>query len=111
MLAALEVIRAVRRAGGGASLEHPADPGRHPLPSIWATAEWRGLARDAGLRLVRFDQCRLGAPSRKPTGLAASAAGLSAFEGLRCDHGPHEVLLGRDAEGEFVTKRAQAYPP
>eukprot|EP00969_Alexandrium_andersonii_P161609 7142645-Alexandrium_andersonii.AAC.1 len=67
-------MTAVRRSGGGASMEHPADPGCAPYPSIWNAEAYREFSRDWAMQLAVFDQCRLGAPSRKPTGLASSSA-------------------------------------
>eukprot|EP00974_Lingulodinium_polyedra_P076535 7407711-Lingulodinium_polyedra.AAC.1 len=91
-------------------MEHPADPGRDPLPSIWATAEWLALAARRGLVQATFAQCRFGAVSAKPTTLAASGPGVARLDGLRCPHGGHPPLIGVDAGGAFRTKAAQAYP-
>ena len=47
--------------------EHPADPGRHPYPSIFATPYFLELERRASASRITFPQCMLGASSRKDT--------------------------------------------
>ena len=109
MRASLAILRAVTGAGGAASKEHPADPKKDPLPSIWATREWTQLATAFGFVLHMFDQCRYGTTSTKPTCIGATYE-MKGVDGLRCNHGGHPPLIGRDSEGNFKTKGAQAYP-
>ena len=90
-------------------MEHPADPGP-PYPSIWATSEFGLLADEGGLEVVEFDQCCLGACSRKPTMLASSSPEVASWRQRRCRHFGHPPLIGRGPDGAFRTKDAQAYP-
>ena len=90
-------------------MEHPADPGP-PYPSIWATSEFGLLADEGDLEVVEFDQCCLGACSRKPTMLASSSPEVATWGQHRCRHFGHPPLIGRGPDGAFRTKDAQAYP-
>jgi len=91
-------------------LEHPADPGVAPFPSLFATAECLALQQASGAVLVTLDQCRFGAPSRKSTTILSTIPNVSALE-LRCNHKGHDlVLVGLDEHGRFRTAAAQEYP-
>lgn len=108
-----EVYGAVAEAGGEALHEHPADPGRHPYPSIFATTYFMELERRARSSRITFPQCMLGAPSRKDTTLSGTPGlrpGLELFP-VKCAHATHEQLIGLDESGRFKTRRAQSYPP
>eukprot|EP00439_Symbiodinium_sp_Y106_P030950 s4025_g3.t1 len=101
--------------GGCFLWEHPKDPGCRPYPSIFATAEFKELLLRTGSSSVSFDQCTLGGPTRKPTTLAGNVQGLDGFARYACpgespDH-RHELSLGFDSEGHFLTRRLQTYPP
>ena len=109
MWANLCLFLVARRAGCGVSMEHPADPGP-PYPSIWATSECGLLADEGDLKVVEFDQCCLGACSRKPTMLASSSPEVASWERHRCQHFGCPPLTGRGPDGPFGTKDAQAYP-
>ena len=111
MDANFRILRGVRRAKRGASMEHPADPGSEPYASVWNTPEFQQLALECELTVASFDQCRLGATSRKPTSLASSSPSVRSWEELVCTHGSHPGLIGRGPDGNFKTKQAQAYPP
>ena len=43
MLNTLALLDALAARGGACGMEHPADPGFDPLPSIWATDVMLGL--------------------------------------------------------------------
>ena len=104
-------IRAMAEAGGTISKEHPADRGHAPFPSIFATAYWKDLARRAGLKHTTFPQCMLGAPTKKMTTIASKGLEMTRFH-LHCNHASHsDVLFGLDEDGNFRTRKAQAYPP
>ena len=108
-----EVYGAVAESGGESLHEHPADPGRHPYPSIFATAYFIELERKARASRITLPQCMLGAPSRKDTTLSGTPGlqpGLALFP-MKCTHAMHEQLIGLDADGRFKTRRAQSYPP
>ena len=63
----LALAEAVSSRGGGHLLEHPADPGGDPYPSIWSTEELQGLeARTLAVRLL-LHQCMFGGRARKDT--------------------------------------------
>ena len=109
----LEVLALV--AGGPESrrpvgLEHPADMGRAPFASIWATPEVIDFEAGAGLRRVLLDQCRFGADVRKPTCISTNAAQAEEILAKRCNHSGHPGLIGLDAEGGFRTTPAARYP-
>ena len=91
-------------------MEHPADWGRDPYPSVWATESWQSMQRKFSLMLVEFDQCMMGSPARKSTGVGGNFEELSSLDGIRCTHGRHPALIGREADGSFRTRAAQAYP-
>ena len=91
-------------------LEHPADPGRHPYPSVFATDLMREVRSFIDGQVVTLRQCRFGAPPVKPTMLLSNGLGLRRT-GLLCNHhGKHQVLAGRNASGGFRTTVAAAYP-
>ena len=93
------------------SLEHPADPLAH-YPSIWRTAEVQRLVEISNSRLIELDQCALGAPTKKPTMKMTNAPDTSLLE-KRCKDVPehtHEVLEGREVDGQFRTRRGMVYP-
>ena len=110
MKASLDIIDCVATAGGVISMEHPADRGFAPYPSIWDTTLWKDLQRKHQINLTTFDQCRLGAPSEKPTTLALNGSSYAPLHGTRCNHGRHASLIGRNVDGKFNTKSAQAFP-
>ena len=121
LLTAIQVVQAVCLAGGLGLMEHPADPGEDPYPSIWNLPEMASLLEETGGQVKLIDQCRYGAPSMKPTmigifGFYDDTRGLALERlRLRCNHhGQHQaVLKGRTEKGrpDFCTAAAQAYQP
>ena len=102
---------------GTALIEHPALAAWAPIaaPSIWKLPEIQWLLRH-GARLVQIDQCRFGAPSKKPTTLLtchAAALWSRHPRSLCCScTAPHATTLGGGkADGIFKTAAAKTYPP
>ena len=72
----LALAEAVSASGGGHFLEHPADPGGDPYPSIWSTEELRGLEAQTWAVRLLVHQCMLGGRARKDTFLSGTLVGL-----------------------------------
>ncbi|CAK9055594.1 Uncharacterized protein SCF082_LOCUS30033 [Durusdinium trenchii] len=99
----------IARRGGWVGLEHPADRGREPFPSFFATAVVRDFCAYFRLFYTHLDQCMYGAVSRKPTGIL-QPHGCRSLAAV-CNHdGSHEQLLGLDKDGRFRTTPAAQYP-
>ena len=92
------------------ALENPADPGRHPLPSVFATEEARVLRIVSGARDFVFDQCMFDLEYRKATQILSNADLSSLVK--RCDHGAgaHRTLRGRNGVGGWNTTSQAWYP-
>ena len=105
-------LSVLEKRGGTILLEHPADPGRSPFPSIWVLPLVKDLVNRKGMRAITGHQCRWGAISAKPTTLAGNLEDLEDFE-LYCNHPEgHPVIIGFDeATGAFRSRKAQTYPP
>ena len=85
LVACLQILGAVAEAGGSVTLEHPADPGTDPYPSIWAlqlVLEWETTHR---LRRVHFPQCMWGCHGRKNTTIISNLPNASELE-RPCNH-------------------------
>ncbi len=96
--------------GGGHLLEHPADPGLDPLPSIFATPEVLEWEQRTSSTRVSFHQCMLGGPTVKPTMISSTLDLIETFNGLWCDGShDHERAIGV-AEGVHLTRRLASYP-
>lgn len=96
-------------------------------PTMWELEELRKVARLPGVSALHFDQCMVGARSRKPTTLLHYGLDLSALK-LRCTHpvrtsrnpdgsahqGAHPRIVQRQEQGphgtEWATKALAAYP-
>ena len=110
----VDVLESTSRARGLGANEHPADPGRHPFPSVYDTAFFQGFEKRCNYERVAFPQCVLGTVSLKPTMLSVSAElnPQRYFGDLKCCHGSHQGLIGLGPEtGRFRTREAQTYPP
>lgn len=108
-LLCLGLLGEIRHFGGWIGLEHPADRMRHPYPSFFATSEVEQFKTSCRVKYFVTDQCRFGAPSRKPTGLLLppKCAKISKC----CNHvGGHDMLIGVDSDGRFKTTPAARYP-
>ncbi|CAK0891907.1 unnamed protein product [Prorocentrum cordatum] len=109
LLSSLRVLRAIALRGGSVSLEHPADPGKPPFPSIFATPEVLEWEEVLGAYRVTFPQCMWGCPALKLTTISGTAKHLQRL--IRpCIHKNHTAsLCGKDETGRFRTRVAQAY--
>ena len=107
--AVLELFSALVSSGGVFMLEHPADPGSAPYPSIWALPEIADLTTKSKAERAHLDQCRFGRPYRKSTFILTNAR--SSLDGLRlrCNHAAHGELQGQNPDGTFRTQEAQTY--
>ena len=75
MVNCLALFEAVSLRGGGHLMEHPADPGYEPFPSIWSNEEMQGLEfRCNAIRLL-IHQCMFGGRARKDTFLFGTLDG------------------------------------
>jgi hypothetical protein len=111
LMACLIILEALDLAGCAWMLEHPADPGRWPFPSIWILERVVALQGKARVEQVVFPQCSFGCPAQKLTTLLGLVCGLGRFD-VPCVHRRHaESLAGLDENGQFRTRIAQAYPP
>ena len=108
-LLCLGLLGEIRFRGGWVGLEHPADRGREPFPSFFATAEVAWFKQFCQLKYWVVDQCRFGASSRKPTGLllAWNSGSIVRFCNHKFGHAP---LIGLDAQGHFCKTPAAKYP-
>jgi len=107
-----ELMDELAAVGATVSMEHPADPGRDPFPSIWDTSLCGTFVKRWKATRVTFPQCVFGAMSKKPTMMMTVGMDPSVFREAECPHSVHgQVLVGRDEAGEFKTRQAQAYPP
>lgn len=108
-LLCLGLLGEIRFRGGWVGLEHPADRGREPFPSFFATAEVAWFKQFCQLKYWVVDQCRFGASSKKPTGLllAWNSGSIVWFCNHKFGHAP---LIGLDAQGHFCTTPAAKYP-
>ncbi|CAK0797355.1 unnamed protein product [Prorocentrum cordatum] len=88
LLSSLKVLRPIGRKGGSVSLEHPADPGCAPFPSIFITEEVLQWEAELDAYRVTFHQCMWGCAALKLTTLTGTAAGMERF--IRtCTHEKH----------------------
>ena len=96
------------------SLEHPADPGHEPYPSLFHSDEFRYLCAACVMLYSTLDQCRYGGETKKPTGLAISNYEQQAQRfHLRCNHrSKHKSVIGpsADGSGKFATAILARYP-
>ncbi len=109
LLASLRILEKIAKRGP-VSLEHPADPGAAPYPSIWATPEVCTWEQRIGADRVTYPQCEWGCPAKKLTTIAATVSDLQSFV-VPCSHKGHEASLrGRHARNRFRTRLAQSCP-
>ena len=113
LVACVLIIEAIICAGGSGTIEHPADPGKPPFPSIFCLPMLIEMERRVGATRWTFTQCMWGCPAKKLTtitGVADNAA-MEEFVKKWCTHKKHEAeLCGVDETGHFRTRVAQAYP-
>lgn len=111
----MAVCEAVSSRRGAHLWEHPADPGIHPFPSVWATMEMQMMEERVGAQRALLHQCPFGGPVPKLTCLSGTMDGLDELDGIRCpgesDQHVHGPSIGRAPDGSFHTRRLQTYPP
>ena len=108
--AVLRLFGSLALCGGTFLLEHPADPGQAPYPSIWSLPETNELKKNTGAETIRLDQCMFGQPFRKATFIMTNAFSDTTQLQRRCCHSSHQPLQGQAADGSFNTQAAQTYP-
>lgn len=109
------MCEAVSLRGGCYLMEHPADPGQDPYPSMWLIQEVVEMERRAGGHRAHFHQCPFGGIAPKLTTFSGNLVNLSRIDGVRCpgesDTHVHGKSIGRAPDGSFYTRRLQTYPP
>ena len=70
--------------GGGYLMEHPADPGVPPYPSMWQIPDLIEMEARVGARRVHFDQCPFGGISPKATTFSGTLDGMEEIDNIRC---------------------------
>ena len=104
----------VSARGGGYLMEHPADPGESPYPSMWMIPDLIEMEARIGARRVHFDQCPFGGTSPKATTFSGNLEGMEEIDNVRCPgvsatH-QHGKSIGMAPDGTFYTRRLQTYP-
>lgn len=108
-LIVLGMLGEIAARGGWVGLEHPADRGREPYPSFFATKETQTFCEQFQLRYQVIHQCMFGAITKKPTGLLLPQR--CTLHAPQCNHSKqHSVLIGLDEHGMFRTTPAAKYP-
>ena len=94
-------------------MEHPADPGMDPFPSIYSTELLAESEARSGAQRVTFDQCTYDGLSRKPTTVTTTVVGADSLEawcpGVSAQH-VHQKSFGLDGTGGFHSRKLQTYP-
>ena len=100
--------------GGGYLMEHPADPGVPPYPSMWQIPDLIEMEARVGARRVHFDQCPFGGISPKATTFSGTLDGMEEIDNIRCpgisSTHQHGKSIGLAPDGTFYTRRLQTYP-
>ena len=101
VLKCLSLMCDLHDCDGTALLEHPADRGHDPYPSIINTDECKELLQYCSSHRRYIDQCMFGACSRKPTEIILPEKvdpDHNLFQhGITCCHrGGHKPVLGKD---------------
>ena len=107
------ILEEIGSAGGLVSNEHPKDPGMDPYPSTWNLTEMKRVEKKLKMVRCEFPQCLWGMESEKQTCISSNLSGIKEFDvhgDGKCRHAYHSLLIGRDEQGRFRTRRAQTYP-
>ena len=108
------MCEAVSMRGGCYLMEHPADPGTDPYPSMWLIPELLEMEKRSRGRRAHFHQCPFGGISPKLTTFSSNVVGLERIDGVRCpglsSSHTHGKTIGRAPDGSFYTRRLQTYP-
>ncbi|CAK0828932.1 unnamed protein product [Prorocentrum cordatum] len=109
LLSSSRILKSIGLKGGSVSVEHPADPGCPPFPSIFVTKELMDWEAHLGAYRATSPQCMRGCPALKLTTPTGAAFGVQRFV-RPCAHENHSAsLCGEDESGRFRTRAAQAY--
>ena len=65
-------------------MENPDHP--EGKPSLWLMHSIQSILKKEGVMQCKFDQCRTGLETTKPTIIAHEGIDLSQLQGLRCNH-------------------------
>ena len=111
---ALVCISALAMRSGTGLVEHPKDPERDEMVSIWRLPVLRAILQLPNVRLIHLAQGLFGAPSAKPTTLMV--LGMSQLEKfLHANRVTQEIptgaSVGKDQHGQFKTSPLKEYPP
>ncbi len=106
----LSLCEALALRGGIYALEHPEDPGEDPFPSLFNTDLLKSMEARAGGKHTGLDQCALGGPTQKPTGISNNIEALPA-RGPRCPgNHRHGKSTGKCSDGTYRSQRLSAFP-
>ena len=78
---AIIIARERKKQWGLENPDHPEDK-----PSLWLMHSIKSILKKEGVLQCKFDQCRMGLETTKPTIIAHEGIDLSALHQLRCDH-------------------------
>ena len=78
---AIIIARERKKQWGLENPDHPEDK-----PSLWLMHSIKSILKKEGVLQRKFDQCRTGLETTKPTTIAHEGIDLSALHQLRCDH-------------------------
>ena len=78
---AIIIARERKKPWGLENPDHP--PGK---PSLWLMHSIQSILKKEGVQLCKFDQCRTGLETTKPTAIAHEGLDLSELHQLRCNH-------------------------
>ena len=81
------------------------------LPSFWNFPELKDLVGVGGLKMVSFDQGRMGHIRRKPTTVMGNLLGLGEFHGLRSPDRKSDPLPGRVQDSIEASRECAAWSP
>ena len=110
MINFLSICEAVSLRGGDHLLEHPADPGCAPYPSVFSTDELMGMKHGTGAIRLLLHQCMYGGRARKDTFLSETLDGLD-IEAVLCDRRhQHAAYVAGQVDGAFESRELATNP-
>ena len=80
----VRAAQAQSKAGKAWGIENPTHSGDRP--ELWKMPEVEQLWKTDGVKSYRFDQCRMGCETAKPTIFLARGLDFSHLDGKRCNH-------------------------
>ena len=105
----LRLIGMAACKGAWVLLEHPADKGYAPFPSLFATAQVKILEKTLNMVRHKFDQCMFGCQHRKATEVLSNDVEGKVYFTARCCHISHLPAIGLKGK-QFLTAGLAAYP-